>query len=427
MRQNRYIKKIFFRIMDKKKRIVITGIGIISPIGIGKDRYWEGLQAGKLGFKPITLFSTSDLKVKFGGEITEFDAKNFLGQRISKNLDRATRLLSSATKLALDDSSLQIDDKNAKEIGIVAGSTFGSVQSIMDFDKKALTDGPLSVNPSHFSNTVINSPASQAAIRFGIKGFNATISTGMCASLDALDYGVDFIGLNRAKMVIVGSVEEMCLQTFLGFYKLKYLSGSNGQPEVHSCPFDKRRNGIVFSEGSAVLILEDIETAQMRKTPIYAEVLGIGSCFDPYSIRKYNPKGIGMKQAMRMALDEASLKPQDIDCIFANANSTEDADLIETEAIKEVFGEYANKIPVTAIKSMVGETFSASGSLAVIAALGSFNQNFIPPTTDYQKKDQKCDLDYVPNKIRRQKVDKVMINSFSPTGHNTVLIMARAD
>lgn len=412
--------------MDKK-RIVITGIGVISPIGIGKDQYWENLQAGKSGFKPITLFDTSDLKVKIAGEIAEFDAKNFLGQKVSKNLDRATRLLSSATKLVLDDSSIRIDDNNAKDIGIVAGSTFGSVQSIMDFDKKALTDGSLSVNPSHFPNTVINSPASQDAIRFGIKGFNTTISTGMCAGLDALDYGFDFISLGRAKMVIVGSVEEMCLQTFLGFYKLKYLSGLNTHSEALSCPFDKRRNGIVFSEGSSAIILEDIETAQERKAPIYARILSIGSCFDPYSVRRYNPKGLGMKKAMRMALEEAGLKSQDIDCIFANANSTEDADLIETEAIKEVFGKYAKKVPVTAIKSMIGETFSASGGLAVAAAIGSINQNFIPPTINYQEKDEFCDLDCVPNNSRKQKIDRVMINSFGPNGVNTVLIIARAD
>lgn len=409
----------------QKKRIVITGIGVVSPIGIGKDAYWQALKKGESGIKLITLFDTSEFKVKVGGEITDFDPKNILGQKVSRNLDRATRLLCSATKLALDDSSIQINENNKTEIGIVVGTTFGSVQSISEFDKKAISDGPLSVNPSHFPNTVINSPASQDAIRFGIKGFNTTISTGMCAALDAIEYAADFIRLNKAKMIIAGSVEEMCIQIFLGFYKLGYLSGLDGRPDSISCPFDRRRNGIVFSEGSTALILEDIDSARERKARIYAEVLGVGSNFDPYRIAKYNPRGKGIQEAMRSALNEAGLLPKDIDYICANANSTKDADLIETEAIKEVFGDYVYKIPVSSVKSMIGETFSASGGLATVASIGAINEDFIPPTINYKEKDVKCNLDYIPNKAKKAKIENVMINTFGPNGANTVLIIGK--
>jgi len=408
-----------------KKRIVITGIGVLSPIGIGKDAYWDSLQKGISGFKPITLFDTSDLKVRTAGEITDFNPKDILGKKGLIDLDRATTLLLSAAKFALEDSKIDTSNINLPITGISVGTTFGSINSLSEFDRQSLEEGPHFVNPSRFPNTVINSPASRAAIRYGVKGPNATVSTGYCAALDAIDYAISSINFNRAERMIVGSVEEMCIQTFLGFYQLGYLSGLNNGGEPVSCPFDKRRDGIVFSEGSSVVILEELSSALARKADIYAEIIGIGSNFEPFRLHKFNPKGKGIVESMKLALDNAALKPDDIDCIFANANSTQDADLIETKAIKEVFGKASDNIPVTAIKSMVGETFSASSGLATIAALGSINQDFIPPTINLKEKDPKCNLDYVPDIARRQRVEKVMINSFSPNGANTVLILGR--
>jgi len=410
--------------MANSRRIVITGIGVISPIGIGKSEYWKNLEAGKSGIKPITLFDTNDLKVKVGGEITEFDAKQFLDAKSLRTLDRATKLLASSTKLALDDAKLAITKENNRQIGVSVGTTFGSLNSISEFDKISVAEGPRYVNPSVFPNTVINSPASQLSIRFHIKKFNATVSSGMCAGIDAIDYARDFINLNRAKIVVTGSVEEFCIQTFLGFYKLDYLSGL-GDSAPLSCPFDKRRNGIVFSEGATTLILEDLESAEERGAHIYAEILGIGSYFEPYRVNKYSPRGKGMNMAMREALADAKLKAADVDCIFANANSTLDADKIETTAIKEVFGVSASKKPVTAIKSMVGEAFSASGGLAAIAALGSIENDFIPATINYVAQDSGLDLDYVPNKTRKQKIGIAMINTFGQNGCNKSLIIGR--
>lgn len=409
--------------MDKK-RIVMTGIGVVSPIGIGKEQYWQSLLEGKLGFRPITLFDTSDLEVKIAGEITNFNAKEILGKKGLVDLDRATTLLLSATKLALEDANIEITEKNTHKTGISIGTTFGSLNSLSEFDQQSLEEGPNFVNASRFPNTVINSPASRVAIRYMVKGPNSTLSTGFCASLDASEYAINIINFKRAERMIVGAVEEMCIQTFLGFYKLGYLAGLNDNEPI-SCPFDKRREGIIFSEGSAVFILEEQEAALERKAHIYAEVLGIGSNFTPFRLDKFNPDGIGMSLAMESALEEAGLKPDDIDCIFANANSTQDADLVETKAIKKVFGELAPRIPVSAIKSMVGESFSASGGLALAAALGSLEKDFIPPTINLREKDRGCDLDYVPNRARSQRVNRVMINSFGPNGSSSVLIIGR--
>tara|TARA_B100000315_G_C14460231_1_gene533389 strand:- start:233 stop:1030 length:798 start_codon:yes stop_codon:yes gene_type:complete len=260
---------------------------------------------------------------------------------------------------------------------------------------------------------------------FKVKGFNTTISTGQCAGLDALDYARDFIELDKAGTVIAGSVEDLSIQAFLGLYKLKYLSGSKDNTQIISSPFDKRRNGIVLSEGAATLVLQSLDDAKEGKNHVYGEILGIGSCFDPSRFYKYNPKGYGMIQAMELALEDAKIEPNSIDCIFANANSTQEADSIETMAIKQAFGDYAYNVPVVAIKSMLGETFSAGGGLAVVAALGAIEQGIIPATTNYKEKDNSCDLDYVPNEPRKKELSKVMINAFGPNGVNTSLIIGK--
>ena len=409
-----------------KKRIVITGIGVISPIGIGKEQYWQSLFEGRSGFKDITLFDTQDLKVKIAGEIADFNPGEILREKYLMDFDRATLLLLSATKLALDDAHLEINKQNTNNIGVSVGTTFGSLHSISKFDRESLTEGPRYVNPSIFPSTVGNSPASRVSIKFQIKGFNTTISTGMCAALDAIDYARDFVNLNKANTIITGSVEDLSIQTFLGFYKLEYLSGiKDNFSEPISCPFDKRRNGIILSEGAGVLILQDNKFANKSGTHIYAEILGIGSCFDSNKFYRYNPKGEGMKEAIKLALEDAHLHPKDIDCIFANANSTKEADLIETLAIKSVFEDYAHKIPITAVKSILGESFSASGGFATIAAIGSLSKNIIPPTINYQERDVFCDLDYVPNKLRKKEISRVMINTFGPNGVNTSLIIGK--
>ena len=277
------------------KKIVITGVGVLSPIAIGREAFWEGLFQGKTGFRPVTLFDTSPFRVNIAGEITDFDALSFLGKKGLRDLDRSTRLICSAAKLAIDDSRVEITEDTTHSMGVSIGTTFGSLHSISQFDRSGLIDGPRFVNPSHFPNTVINSPASQVSIKFKIKGFNTTISTGFCASLDAVSYAADFIRLSRADVVLAGGVEELCEETFMGFHNLECLSGTDGSEPI-CCPFDARRNGTILSEGAAVLVLEDEKHALNRDAVILARVLGYGNAFDPSADRQLSSCRSGIKE-----------------------------------------------------------------------------------------------------------------------------------
>jgi 3-oxoacyl-[acyl-carrier-protein] synthase II len=403
-------------------KIAITGIGVLSPIGIGREAYWEGLVQGKTGFRAVTLFDTSPFRVHVAGEITDFDALSFLGKKGLRDLDRSTRLICSAAKLAIDDSRIEITEDSTHSMGVSIGTTFGSLHSISQFDRSGLMEGPRAVNPSHFPNTVINSPASQVSIKFKIKGFNTTISTGFCASLDAVSYAADFIRLNRADVVLAGGVEELCEETFMGFHNLGCLSGTDGS-EPLSCPFDARRNGIILSEGAAVLILEDEEHALNRDAVILARVLGYGNAFDPMADSNFHHAGQGLKNAVSLALREAALNPEDIDYVCACANSSKGLDRMETNVLKEVFGNHAYKIPVSSVKSMVGDSFSASGALSLAAAVGSLRNGFIPATVNYHEKDPICDLDYVPSTARQKLIKNVLVTSADPYGQNSAVII----
>lgn len=406
------------------RSVVITGVGVLSCIGTGRDRYWEALFGGKTGFKRISLFDTAPLTVHIAGEIADFDPIFFLGKKGLRTLDRSTTLINSAAKLAIDDANLRIADDNTGSIGVAVGTTFGSLKSISQFDRTGLIEGPKLVNPSHFPNTVINSPASQVSIRYKIKGFNTTVSTGFCASLDAVAYASDFIRLGRSDAVLAGGVEELCEETYLGFYKLGCLSGADGSEPV-CCPFDSRRNGTILSEGAALLILEDEEHALKRGAAILARIAGYGNSFDPSAARNFTHAGGGLKRAIINALKDASLSPLDIQYISSSANSTRGLDLMETRIIKDVFGEHAHNIPVSSIKSMVGESFSASGALSLAAAVGAIVKGIVPPTVNYVEKDPSCDLDYVTNKARSHDMSNVLVVSSDPYGQNAAVILSK--
>jgi 3-oxoacyl-[acyl-carrier-protein] synthase II len=382
------------------------------------------LREGRTGFREITLFDTSPFTVKVAGEISGFDPETYLGKKGLRELDRSTRLICSAAKLALDDAHLMIDESNADAIGVSLGSTFGSLHSISQFDRVGLTEGPRYVNPSHFPNTVINSPASRVSIRFQIKGFNTTISTGFCAALDAVSYACDFITMQRASVVLAGGVEELCEETFLSFHELSYLSGTDGSTPV-SRPFDARRNGIILSEGAAVVVLEDPDYASLRGAEVLAVVKGLGSSFAAIGDRDSSHEGRGLRNAITLALRDAALSPGDIDYISASANSTRGLDRMETNVIKEVFGRHAFKVPVSSIKSMVGESFSASGSLAMASAVGAINKGFTPPTVNYQERDPECDLDYVPGASRQNDINNVLVLASDPHGNSSAIVLGK--
>lgn len=408
-----------------KKKVVITGIGVLSPSGIGKDAFWRAMEEGCTGIKPVSLFDVSNLKSKQAGEISDFDPASIMGPKGLRTLDRPCKLAICAARLALEDANYKVDSPHREqETGVVLGTVFGIVESIFNFDTVSLKEGPRFVNPAHFPNTVINAPASQISIWEKIKGFNTTLSTGVASGLDALSYAYDFLQLDRAKVILAGGVEGLSFQNYLGFYKINALAGSkNGLPEI-SCPFDKRRNGIIFGEAGAVLVLETEEHARKRGANIYAEVLGCGSCFDTFKKSYYNPKGTGMAEAMKEALKASGWKPGDIDYISASANSTLDADVAEARAIKKIFGEGAS-LPVSAIKSEIGETFAPSGILQLIAGINTLNTGAAAPISNYEVPDARCNnLNFVRGPVKI-KADKILINAFDPSGCSASAIIGK--
>ena len=409
-----------------KKRIVITGLGVLAANAKGRADFWQALKAGQSGIGPITLFNADEFPVKQGGEVKDFDPKVYMGPKGLRTLDRSTKLLVSAAIMARDDSGLVITDDNTDDIGVSTGTTLGSLQSIVDFDKVILTEGPRYTNPAFFPNTVMNSPSSQVSIWLNIQGFNTTIANGFTASLDAMKYAYDFIQFERVKVVLAGGVEDFSYPAFWGFCQLKYLSGSRKSGSFINCPFDRRRNGAVLAEAACLLVLEEYEHARARGAKILGEILSFGMGFFPARSQKRNASPMGLKEAMKQALAGADLKPDDIDYICANANSTPEADKTEARAIKEIFGEYGRHVPVSAVKSMVGETYSVSGSLAVASALATLTEGFIPPTINYQQPDPDCDLNIVANKaLPAADIDKIMVVNFSPTGNNSCLILGK--
>ncbi|MCF7908527.1 MAG: beta-ketoacyl-[acyl-carrier-protein] synthase family protein [Candidatus Omnitrophica bacterium] len=404
------------------KTVVVTGVGVLSPNGIGKAAFWQALKDGKSGIKPITIFNPGFFKSKQAGEISDFKAEEFLGTKGLQNTDRATKLVCSASKLALEDSELNITERNTDNIGVVTGTTL-SLWNIAELSREMVEDGPQFVTAGIFPGTTINSASSQISIRHKIKGFNTTISTGYTASLDALKYATNFIKLGRAKAVLVAGVEGLTFAGFTGFYKIGFLAGIKG--EEISCPFDKRRNGIVLAEAAVVLVVEDAEHAEARGAKIYAELAAIENSFDAFRAAKYEPQASGLKRTMLKALKSAKLHGEDIDYVSSAANSVPQQDALETMAIKEVFNIYAEKTPVSAIKSMVGESVSAGGIMQLTAALGSLEEGFIPPTINYREKDPECDLDYVVNQARSQEVNNILVNNFGPGGNNATVVVKK--
>ena len=403
----------------------MTGISVISPVGSNKEVFWKNLTNGVSGIKPVTLFDVSKFKSKLAGEISNFDAKSYLGQKGIRHIDRTSLLVSSATILAIKDANLENNTYGGDELGIVVGSTYGSIDSISSFDFQSLREGPNYVNPMDFPNTVLNAPASRASIFCKATGLNTTISNGITSSIDAIIYASDFLRMGRVKAVIAGGVHGLTHDIFWGAHNSQILSGSKGGGLEISAPFDKRRNGMIIGEAAALVILETLEDALKRNAPIYAEIKGYGTAFDPKMAISKDHQVDGNKRAMVNAIHDANLTLNDVSYISANAYSGIYGDAMETKVIKEVFGMRANLIPVSAIKSMTGECYDASGALQAIAAIMSISTNTVPPTINYEEWDPDCDLDYVANTSRVLPVKNVLINTFSRLGNNSSLIISK--
>ena len=405
------------------RRVVITGLGVVAPNGIGKETYWKALKKGASGIGSPETLDLTYFKSKLAAECSDFKAEDYLGSRGLRNLDRSTKLVCSAVKLALEDGKLEITDDNTDDIGVITATTLSITADIAKFSKEVADEGFKFTNPALFPPTTMNFPSSQIAIRNKIKGFNTTMSSGYTASLDALKYATTFIKAGRAKAVLVAGVESLGFSVYVGFSKVGFLAGGKGL-EL-SCPFDKRRNGIILGEGAGVILVEDAEFAAKRNAHIYAQVKGVETCFEAYRAAKYDRRARGLKRSMKNVLANTRMSVEDIDYISAAANSGIDQDKLETLAIQEVLGMYTEAVPVSSIKSMIGESVSADGVLQIAAAVGSIQEGFIPPTINFEEADSDCDLDCVPNKARKQQVNNILINNFGPGGNNASAIISR--
>ncbi len=406
-----------------KADAVITGLGVVSPIGIGKDDFFKALQEGRDGLKEARFLDEPDIKSSKAYTVDNFAPQEYLGPRGLRNLDRTTLLLLVASKLAMDDAGVEVSETNTDSIGVVTGTTLGSVWSITEFDREILTEGIDFANPALFPNTVINAPSSYVSIKFNIQGFNTTISTGFPSFLDALRYALDFLEMGRARVILVGCVESLSWQIFLGFYKLGYLAGIRG--EEICCPFDRRRNGAILGEGAVTVVLEAKEQALSRKVKILGEILGCASYFDAFRLGKIHPQGEGIREAVKRAIQNSGLQTQDFDYISSCANSTQDLDRIEFSALKEIWGKSLKKIPVSSVKSCIGETFSASGGFQLASCLGGMEKGFLPPTLNYREKDPDIDIDCVPNKSQKKDIKHALISCSGPGGFNSACVLRR--
>lgn len=358
--------------------LVITGLGVLAPNGVGKEVFWRHCLSGISGIGPITLFDPRPYRCRYAGQLNDFQPETSLGPKGLRTLDRTTRLTLVATHLAMQDAQLEVGEASRDTIGVVLGSTMGSLRSISEFDLDGLRDGPRYVNPALFPNAVINSPASQVAIRFGLRGLNATVATGFTAGLDAIGYAMTLLKLGRLQAVIVGAVEELCLQTFLGFYHLGLLATTpDGAPPRYT-PYQAPGDGMVLGEGAVSFVVERLESARSRGVPAYAELLSYGTAFHPASLYRYDPHATAAVQAVRQAVQDAGVSAEDIDCISSGANGLRAADAMEQAAIRTVFGHQPVPRPVSVVKTLIGESFSAAGALQVATMVGALVHQAVP-------------------------------------------------
>lgn len=407
------------------ERIAITGVGLISSLGAGKGAFWDSLWSAKSGIKDIPYFDAPENKRGSGGVITGFDAGSILGSKGIRTFDRFTGFVVAASKLALDDSRISPRNEDGYDAGMVLGTMLGSFRSLSAFDKVLCLEGPRYVSPADFPRTLGNLTASEFLIRYGISSFSTSVSTGFTSGLDAVGYAMQLLNAGKARYAIAGGAEELCAQVYESFYKSGFLSGSGAGGGQLCAPFDRRRNGAVLGEGACMLVLEPLKYAEQRGAKVYAELSGYESLLDTGEAYGYPLSGQTARRLMREAIGRSGLRPEDIDYVSAAANSTPGCDLMETRALKRVFGSRARKIPVSSIKSMLGECLGASGAFQIASCVGAFLCRRIPPTINLAEPDPDCDLDYVPNRARSVSVTNALINSFGPDGRYSSIIISR--
>ncbi|MFZ7112565.1 MAG: beta-ketoacyl-ACP synthase II [Desulfatiglandales bacterium] len=406
-----------------KRRVVVTGLGMVTPLGTGVKKNWEAVCSGKSGIRRITKFDPSPYKSQIAGEVTDFRPEDFLDKQQIRRFDNFIHYAVASARMAMEESGLKIDVDNAHRVGCFTGSGLGGLSMLEHFHQVLLEKGPDRISPFFIPGIIANMAPGLIAIEFGIKGPNISVETACAASCHAIGESFREIQEGRADAMITGGAEAVVTPLALGgFCSMKALSTRNEEPERASRPFDLHRDGFIMGEGAGVLILEEMNHALDRGVPIYAEVAGYGASGDAYHVTAPDPEGAGACLCMRQALDDGGLKPEDLDYINAHGTSTQLNDASETRAIKAVFGDHAYKLAVSSTKSMTGHLLGGAGGVAAIYTVLSIKFGVMPPTINYEAPDPACDLDYVPNEARKGQVRAAMANSFGFGGTNASLV-----
>ncbi|NCP08303.1 MAG: beta-ketoacyl-[acyl-carrier-protein] synthase II [Deltaproteobacteria bacterium CG_4_8_14_3_um_filter_51_11] len=410
------------------RRVVVTGMGMVSPLGTGVENNWKALCEGVSGIGPITKFDVSDFPTRIGGEVRGFKAEDYVDKQQLRRLDIFIHFALASARMAFEDSRLKIDPSDGDRVGCITGSGLGGLTMLEQYHSVLIERGPSRVSPFFIPGIIANMAPGMIAIEFGIRGPNLSIETACAASSHAIGEAYRYIKEGRADVMVTGGAEAVITPLALGgFCSMRALSTRNDEPEKASRPFELNRDGFVIGEGSGILILEELERAIQRNAPIYAELIGYGSSADAYHISAPDPDGRGAATCMKAALADAGIRPENVDYINAHGTSTKLNDLAENKAIKAVFGEHAYKLAVSSTKSMTGHLLGGAGGVEAIYTVLSLKNGILPPTINYENQDPECDLDYVPNKARKKAISYAISNSFGFGGTNATLVFKPYD
>ena len=404
------------------RRVVVTGLGMVSPLGTGVEKSWQALLRGKSGVGKITKFDPTGFDTQIAAEVKDFVPENFIDKKEMKRMDIFIQYAVAAAVMAVEDAQLKITPADAHRVGVVVGAGLGGLTTIEAFHKTLMERGPGRISPFFIPMLIVNEAPGQISMRFGAKGPNASLVTACATGNHNIGDAWRMIQRGDADAIIAGGVEATITPLAVsGFNAMKALSTRNGEPEKASRPFDKNRDGFVIGEGSGIIILEELTRALDRGAKIYAEIVGYGLTGDAYHITAPAPDGEGAARCMQMALRSGGIAPEEVDYINAHGTSTYYNDIYETVAIKTVFKEHAKKVPISSTKSMTGHLLGGAGGVEAIFTILTLCQGIIPPTINYETPDPDCDLDYVPNVARKADVRLALTNSFGFGGTNAVL------
>jgi 3-oxoacyl-[acyl-carrier-protein] synthase II len=412
--------------ISQMRRVVVTGLGITSPLGTGLEKNWDALTNGRSGIAPITHFDATDFPVRFAGEVRDLNLDDFVDKKEARKMDLFIHYAVASAAMAITDSGLEINEDNAERVGVVVGSGMGGLPSIEKYHGAFIEAGYRKISPFFIPMSIINLAAGQISILHGAKGPNIAPVSACATGTHAIGDAFRMIQRGDADAVISGGSEStVCPLGIGGFSVMKALSTRNDDPVAASRPFDKNRDGFVMGEGSGIVVLEEYESAKKRGARIYAEILGYGLTADAHHLTAPSPGGEGAARCMQMALDTAGLNPEDVDYINAHGTSTPFNDLYETMAIKSVFGDHARKLMISSTKSMTGHLLGAAGGVEAIFSLLAMARGVVPPTINYTEPDPECDLDYVPNEARQTDVKVAISNSLGFGGTNATILFRK--